>query len=174
MRSKVKVLTNLGAVSSGGVAAFFSVVFSSSSGGGVGRFFSLVLGSASGSSRGRFVAPTAAAPTRPGISPGTKASLTVRSPSLRFRPPFSWSESESRRCDEGNRGASRTFSGTVFPDSDTKDAEAAVAGVRAGWHEWAARTPEQRGAVLERALGALLKDGQVRRADGRYALLRGV
>lgn len=98
---RMRTLTNFGGETEAGVSTFFSAC-SSSSGGGVGRFFSRVFGSASGSSLGRFVAPTTTVPFLPGtLSPGTKLSLTVRSPSLRLRP-FSWSESELRR-DGGRR-----------------------------------------------------------------------
>lgn len=42
-----------------------------------------------------------------------------------------------------------------FPQSDTADVAAAVAGVEQGYHEWAEASPEHRASVLERAGGWL-------------------
>ena len=66
-----------------------------------------------------------------------------------------WTDSVTGRTLERRNPADERDLVSVFPESDAKDAEAAVAGVQAGWHEWAAKTPEQRGAVLERAAAVL-------------------
>ena len=66
-----------------------------------------------------------------------------------------WTDSITGRTAERRNPADERDLVSTYPESDAKDAEAAVAGVRAGWHEWAAKTPEQRGAVLEKAAAVL-------------------
>ncbi|SFL32322.1 aldehyde dehydrogenase family protein [Geodermatophilus ruber] len=44
---------------------------------------------------------------------------------------------------------------STFPESDAKDADAAVTAVAAGWRAWADTAPERRGRALERAADVL-------------------
>jgi aldehyde dehydrogenase (NAD+) len=66
-----------------------------------------------------------------------------------------WVDSVTGRTLERRNPADERDLVSTFPESDAKDAGAAVTGVRAGWHAWAEKTPEQRGAVLERAAAVL-------------------
>jgi acyl-CoA reductase-like NAD-dependent aldehyde dehydrogenase len=69
-----------------------------------------------------------------------------------------WVESLTGRVRERHNPADERDLVSTFPESDAKDADAAVAAVSAGWREWADTSPEQRGKVLENA--ATVLEGQ--------------
>jgi aldehyde dehydrogenase (NAD+) len=66
-----------------------------------------------------------------------------------------WVESLSGRTRERRNPADTRDVVSTFPESDAKDADAAVSAVAAGWEAWAATGPEQRATVLEAAAGIL-------------------
>jgi acyl-CoA reductase-like NAD-dependent aldehyde dehydrogenase len=66
-----------------------------------------------------------------------------------------WVESLSGRTRERRNPADTRDVVSTFPESDAKDADAAVSAVAAGWEAWAATGPEQRATVLETAAGIL-------------------
>jgi alpha-ketoglutaric semialdehyde dehydrogenase len=74
-----------------------------------------------------------------------------------------WVESLSGRVRERRNPADTREVVSTFPESDAKDADAAVSAVAAGWQEWADTGPEQRARVLEQAAGVLeqQRDGLV-------------
>jgi acyl-CoA reductase-like NAD-dependent aldehyde dehydrogenase len=67
----------------------------------------------------------------------------------------SWVESVTGRTLERRNPADSREVVSTFPESDAKDADAAVSAVAAGWQQWAATGPEQRARVLETAAGVL-------------------
>lgn len=67
----------------------------------------------------------------------------------------SWVESVTGRTLERRNPADVREVVSTFPESDAKDAEAAVSAVAAGWQEWADTGPEQRAKVLESAAAVL-------------------
>ncbi|MGZ4546138.1 MAG: aldehyde dehydrogenase family protein [Blastococcus sp.] len=66
-----------------------------------------------------------------------------------------WVESVTGRTRERRNPADTREVVSIFPESDAKDADAAVSAVAAGWQEWADTGPEQRARVLEQAAGVL-------------------
>ncbi len=66
-----------------------------------------------------------------------------------------WVESVSGRTQERRNPADLREVVSTFPESDAKDADAAVSAVADGWQEWADTSPEQRATVLENAAGVL-------------------
>src|SRR5690349_12370453 len=66
-----------------------------------------------------------------------------------------WVESVTGRTQERRNPADTREVVSTFPESDAKDADAAVSAVAAGWQEWADTGPEQRARVLEQAAGVL-------------------
>jgi aldehyde dehydrogenase (NAD+) len=66
-----------------------------------------------------------------------------------------WVESVTGRTLERRNPADVREVVSTFPESDAKDAEAAVSAVAAGWQEWADTSPEQRAKVLESAAAVL-------------------
>jgi acyl-CoA reductase-like NAD-dependent aldehyde dehydrogenase len=66
-----------------------------------------------------------------------------------------WVESVTGRTLERRNPADTREVVSTFPESDAKDADAAVSAVSAGWQRWADTGPEQRAAVLENAAGVL-------------------
>jgi aldehyde dehydrogenase (NAD+) len=69
-----------------------------------------------------------------------------------------WVESLSGRTRERRNPADTRDVVCVFPESDAKDADAAVSAVSAGWQEWADTPPERRARVLEAAADVLERD----------------
>ena len=66
-----------------------------------------------------------------------------------------WVESVTGRTQERRNPADTREVVSTFPESDAKDADAAVSAVAAGWQQWADTGPEQRARVLESAAGVL-------------------
>jgi aldehyde dehydrogenase (NAD+) len=66
-----------------------------------------------------------------------------------------WVESVTGRTQERRNPADTREVVSTFPESDAKDADAAVSAVAAGWERWADTGPEQRARVLETAAGVL-------------------
>jgi len=66
-----------------------------------------------------------------------------------------WVESVSGRSRERRNPADTREVVSSYPESDAKDADAAVSAVAAGWQTWAETAPEKRAAVLEKAAGVL-------------------
>src|SRR4051794_29468891 len=66
-----------------------------------------------------------------------------------------WVESVSGRTRERRNPADTRDLVSTFPESDAKDADAAVSAVAAGWQEWADTAPERRAKVLEAAADVL-------------------
>jgi aldehyde dehydrogenase (NAD+) len=66
-----------------------------------------------------------------------------------------WVESVTGRTRERRNPADTREVVSTFPESDAKDADAAVSAVAAGWRQWADTAPEQRARVLENAAGVL-------------------
>jgi aldehyde dehydrogenase (NAD+) len=66
-----------------------------------------------------------------------------------------WVESVTGRTRERRNPADTRDLVSTFPESDAKDADAAVSAVAAGWRQWADTGPEQRARVLENAAGVL-------------------
>jgi len=66
-----------------------------------------------------------------------------------------WLDSVTGRTAERCNPADTDEVVSVAPDSDAKDADAAVGAVAEGWREWAATPPERRAAVLEAAADVL-------------------
>ncbi|WP_448627523.1 aldehyde dehydrogenase family protein [Geodermatophilus sp. URMC 64] len=66
-----------------------------------------------------------------------------------------WVESVTGRTRERRNPADVREVVSTFPESDAKDADAAVSAVAAGWQQWADTAPEQRGKVLEAAADVL-------------------
>jgi aldehyde dehydrogenase (NAD+) len=62
-----------------------------------------------------------------------------------------WVESVTGRTLERRDPADLRQVVSTFPESDAKDADAAVSAVAGGWQEWAETGPEQRARVLEQA-----------------------
>jgi acyl-CoA reductase-like NAD-dependent aldehyde dehydrogenase len=69
-----------------------------------------------------------------------------------------WVESVSGRTRERRNPADTREVVCTFPESDAKDADAAVSAVAAGWQEWADTPPERRARVLEAAADVLERD----------------
>ena len=67
----------------------------------------------------------------------------------------SWVESVTGRTLERRNPADTREVVSTFPESDAKDADAAVSAVSAGWQQWADTGPEQRARVLENAAAVL-------------------
>jgi acyl-CoA reductase-like NAD-dependent aldehyde dehydrogenase len=66
-----------------------------------------------------------------------------------------WVESVTGRLRERRDPADQREVVSTFPESDSKDADAAVSAVAAGWRQWADTAPEQRARVLENAAAVL-------------------
>jgi aldehyde dehydrogenase (NAD+) len=66
-----------------------------------------------------------------------------------------WVESLTGRVRERHNPADQRELVSVFPESDAKDADAAVSAVSSGWREWADTAPEQRARALESAAAVL-------------------
>ena len=66
-----------------------------------------------------------------------------------------WVESVTGRNQERRNPADTRDVVSTFPESDAKDADAAVSAVSAGWQQWAETGPEQRAKVLENAAAIL-------------------
>jgi aldehyde dehydrogenase (NAD+) len=66
-----------------------------------------------------------------------------------------WVESVSGRVRERRNPADTREVVSTYPESDAKDADAAVSAVAAGWEAWADTAPERRGKVLEAAAAVL-------------------
>jgi alpha-ketoglutaric semialdehyde dehydrogenase len=66
-----------------------------------------------------------------------------------------WVESVTGRTRERRDPGDDRQVVSVHPESDAKDADAAVSAVLAGWSEWADTAPEKRGRVLEKAADVL-------------------
>ena len=66
-----------------------------------------------------------------------------------------WVESVTGRTRERRNPADVREVVSTFPESDAKDADAAVSAVAAGWQQWADTGPEQRAQVLENAAAVL-------------------
>jgi aldehyde dehydrogenase (NAD+) len=66
-----------------------------------------------------------------------------------------WVESVTGRTRERRNPADTRDLVSTFPESDAKDADAAVSAVSAGWREWADTAPERRARVLESAADVL-------------------
>ena len=66
-----------------------------------------------------------------------------------------WVESVSGRTRERRNPADTREVVSTFPESDAKDADAAVSAVADGWQQWADTSPEQRARVLEKAAAVL-------------------
>src|SRR3954471_15308312 len=66
-----------------------------------------------------------------------------------------WVESVTGRTRERRNPADTREVVSTFPESDAKDADAAVSAVAAGWQQWADTSPEQRAKVLETAAAVL-------------------
>jgi aldehyde dehydrogenase (NAD+) len=66
-----------------------------------------------------------------------------------------WVESVTGRTQPRRNPADTREVVSTSPESDAKDADAAVSAVAAGWQQWADTSPELRGAVLERAARVL-------------------
>ena len=69
-----------------------------------------------------------------------------------------WVESVSGRSRERRNPADTRDVVSCFPESDAKDAEAAVSAVAAGWREWADTAPERRAQVLQDAADVLERE----------------
>jgi alpha-ketoglutaric semialdehyde dehydrogenase len=69
-----------------------------------------------------------------------------------------WVESVSGRSRERRNPADTREVVSSYPESDAKDADAAVSAVSAGWQVWAETAPEKRAKVLENA--ATVLEGQ--------------
>ena len=72
-----------------------------------------------------------------------------------------WVESLSGRSRERRNPADTRDVVSTYPESDAKDADAAVSAVAAGWREWADTPPEKRATVLETAASVLEKQRDV-------------
>src|SRR3954468_13644274 len=79
--------------------------------------------------------------------------MTVRT--VRNLIDGAWVESVSGRPLERRNPADTREVVSTFPESDAKDAYAAVSAVAAGWQAWADTPPEQRARVLEAAAAVL-------------------
>jgi aldehyde dehydrogenase (NAD+) len=66
-----------------------------------------------------------------------------------------WVESVSGRSRERRNPADSREVVSIYPESDAKDADAAVSAVAAGWRAWGETAPEKRAAVLEKAAAVL-------------------
>jgi acyl-CoA reductase-like NAD-dependent aldehyde dehydrogenase len=69
-----------------------------------------------------------------------------------------WVESVSGRSRERRNPADTRDVVSCFPESDAKDADAAVSAVAAGWREWADTPPEKRAQVLQDAADVLERE----------------
>jgi len=69
-----------------------------------------------------------------------------------------WVESVSGRSRERRNPADTRDVVSCFPESDAKDADAAVSAVAAGWREWADTAPERRAQVLQDAADVLERE----------------
>jgi aldehyde dehydrogenase (NAD+) len=69
-----------------------------------------------------------------------------------------WVESVTGRTQDRRNPADTREVVSTFPESDAKDADAAVSAVVAGWGQWADTGPEQRARVLETAAGVLERE----------------
>ncbi|NYJ04086.1 aldehyde dehydrogenase family protein [Petropleomorpha daqingensis] len=69
-----------------------------------------------------------------------------------------WVESVSGRSRERRNPADTRDVVSCFPESDAKDADAAVSAVAAGWQEWADTAPEKRAQVLQDAADVLERE----------------
>jgi aldehyde dehydrogenase (NAD+) len=69
-----------------------------------------------------------------------------------------WVESVSGRSRERRNPADTRDVVSWFPESDAKDADAAVSAVAAGWREWADTAPERRAQVLQDAADVLERE----------------
>jgi len=69
-----------------------------------------------------------------------------------------WVESVSGRSRERRNPADTRDVVSCFPESDAKDADAAVSAVAAGWREWADTAPERRAQVLQDAANVLERE----------------
>jgi aldehyde dehydrogenase (NAD+) len=72
-----------------------------------------------------------------------------------------WIESLSGRSRERRNPADTRDVVSCFPESDAKDADAAVSAVAAGWREWADAAPDRRAQVLQDAADALERERDV-------------
>jgi acyl-CoA reductase-like NAD-dependent aldehyde dehydrogenase len=77
----------------------------------------------------------------------------------------SWAESESGARMEATSPATGETIGTV-PEGTREDAQQAIAGANAAWRDWAARTPFERAAAMERVADLIVE----RRDDLAQAL----
>jgi acyl-CoA reductase-like NAD-dependent aldehyde dehydrogenase len=66
-----------------------------------------------------------------------------------------WVESHTGRTRERRDPGDDRQVVSISPESDAKDADAAVSAVLAGWSQWADTAPEKRGRVLEKAADVL-------------------
>jgi acyl-CoA reductase-like NAD-dependent aldehyde dehydrogenase len=83
-----------------------------------------------------------------------------------------WVESVTGRTLERRNPADTRDVVSTFPESDAKDAEAAVSAVADGWQEWAGTSPERRAQVLENAAAVLERQrdtliGELVREEGK-------
>src|SRR3954463_13987846 len=76
-----------------------------------------------------------------------------------------WVESVTGRTLERRNPADVREVVSTFPESDAKDADAAVSAVATGWQNWADTAPEQRARVLEQAAGVLGRRGAHRMGE---------
>src|SRR5690242_21944741 len=69
-----------------------------------------------------------------------------------------WVESVSGRSRERRNPADSREVVSCYPESDAKDADAAVSAVAAGWQQWAETPPERRAQVLQTAADVLERE----------------